>query len=55
MIMSFRIIGLPAERFTHLFALSDAELAARGAGPRMRAIPAIPAASASRTPGRAMS
>jgi hypothetical protein len=29
--MSFRITGLPAERFTHLFALSDAELAARGA------------------------
>jgi hypothetical protein len=31
MIMSFRIIGLPAERFAHLFALSDAELAAQGA------------------------
>jgi hypothetical protein len=31
MIMSFRIIGLPAERFTHLFGLSDAELAAQGA------------------------
>jgi hypothetical protein len=31
MIMSFRITGLPAERFTHLFALSDAELAAQGA------------------------
>jgi len=29
--MSFRIIGLPAERFAHLFALSDAELAAKGA------------------------
>jgi len=29
--MSFRITGLPAEDFTHLFALSDAELAARGA------------------------
>ena len=29
--MSFRIVGLPAERFTHLFALSDAELAAQGA------------------------
>jgi hypothetical protein len=29
--MSFRIIGLPAERFTHLFALSDAELAREGA------------------------
>jgi uncharacterized protein DUF1203 len=31
MIMSFRIIGLPAERFAHLFALSDAELVAQGA------------------------
>jgi len=29
--MSFRIVGLPAERFTHLFAMSDAELAALGA------------------------
>jgi hypothetical protein len=29
--MSFRICGLPAERFTHLFAMSDAELAAHGA------------------------
>ena len=29
--MSFRIVGLPAERFTHLFALSDAELTAQGA------------------------
>jgi hypothetical protein len=29
--MSFRIIGLPAERFSHLFALSDGELAAQGA------------------------
>ena len=29
--MSFRIVGLPAERFTHLFAMSDAELAAQGA------------------------
>ena len=28
--MSFRITGLPAERFTHLFAMSDAELAAQG-------------------------
>ena len=26
--MSFRITGLPAERFAHLFALSDPELAA---------------------------
>jgi hypothetical protein len=31
MIMSFRIVGLPAGRFAHLFALSDAELAAQGA------------------------
>ncbi len=29
--MSFRIIGLPAERFSHLFDLSDEELATRGA------------------------
>jgi len=29
--MSFRITGLPAERFAHLFALSDAELSAQGA------------------------
>ncbi|HJU15160.1 MAG TPA: DUF1203 domain-containing protein [Stellaceae bacterium] len=29
--MSFRITGLPAEDFTPLFALSDAELARRGA------------------------
>ncbi|HEU4380559.1 MAG TPA: DUF1203 domain-containing protein [Hyphomicrobiaceae bacterium] len=29
--MSFRIKGLPAEQFEHLFALSDEELAARGA------------------------
>jgi hypothetical protein len=29
--MSFRIVGLPAEHFSHLFAMSDAELAARGA------------------------
>ena len=28
--MSFRITGLPAERFAHLFALPDQELAARG-------------------------
>ena len=28
--MNFRITGLPAERFAHLFALSDAELAAQG-------------------------
>jgi hypothetical protein len=29
--MSFRITGLPAEDFAHLFALSDEELAARAA------------------------
>jgi hypothetical protein len=29
--MSFRITGLPAENFDHLFALSDRELAAQGA------------------------
>ena len=29
--MTFRITGLPAEQFAHLFALSDAELAAHGA------------------------
>ena len=29
--MSFRITGLPAENFDHLFALSDAELGERGA------------------------
>jgi len=29
--MSFRITGLPAENFDHLFALSDAELATQGA------------------------
>jgi len=29
--MSFRITGLPAETFDHLFALSDAELRERGA------------------------
>lgn len=28
--MDFRIVGLPAENFTHLFALSDSELAAAG-------------------------
>jgi hypothetical protein len=28
--MNFRMTGLPAERFAHLFALSDAELAAQG-------------------------
>jgi len=29
--MSFRIQGLPAESFTHLFTMSDSELAAAGA------------------------
>jgi hypothetical protein len=29
--MHFRITGLPAEKFTHLFDLTDAELAAQGA------------------------
>jgi hypothetical protein len=29
--MTFRIQGLPAERFAHLFALSDQQLAAQGA------------------------
>ncbi|HJQ57225.1 MAG TPA: DUF1203 domain-containing protein [Vineibacter sp.] len=29
--MGFRITGLPAEHFTHLFTLSDAELVAKGA------------------------
>ena len=29
--MSFRITGLPADKFEHLFALSDAELARQGA------------------------
>ncbi len=29
--MTFRILGLPAQPFTALFAMSDAELAARGA------------------------
>ena len=29
--MSFRITGLPADNFAHLFALSDEELSARGA------------------------
>ena len=32
--MSFRITGLPAEDFAHLFALSDEELAERGAARR---------------------
>ena len=29
--MRFRIVGLPAERFSHLFTMSDAELAEHGA------------------------
>jgi Protein of unknown function (DUF1203) len=29
--MTFRILGLPADDFTHLFTLSDSELAAQGA------------------------
>jgi hypothetical protein len=29
-IMTFRIIGLPAEEFAHLFSLSDIDLAAQG-------------------------
>ena len=28
--MAFRIVGLPADNFTHLFALSDRDLAAQG-------------------------
>jgi hypothetical protein len=28
--MTFRILGLPAENFTHLFSLSDIDLAAQG-------------------------
>ena len=38
--MSFRITGLPAENFTHLFALDDAELAALGAVRRTAEHPA---------------
>ena len=40
--MSFRITGLPSEQFTHLFALSDEELALQGAVRRI---------ADSRTPG----
>jgi hypothetical protein len=40
-IMSFRITGLPAESFDHLFAMSDAELAAQGAV-RRKAPGAVP-------------
>jgi hypothetical protein len=39
--MSFRITGLPAENFDHLFAMSDAELAAQGAV-RRKAPGAVP-------------
>jgi hypothetical protein len=28
--MTFRVVGLPAENFTHLFDLSDSDLAAQG-------------------------
>ena len=38
--MSFRITGLPAEKFAHLFTLSDAELAAQGAVRRIAQHPA---------------
>ena len=38
--MSFRITGLPAENFSHLFALDDAELAALGAVRRTAEHPA---------------
>ena len=38
--MSFRITGLPAENFAHLFKLSDDELAARGAVRRIAEHPA---------------
>jgi hypothetical protein len=31
MVMNFRIMGLPAQHFAHLFELSDANLAAKGA------------------------
>ena len=39
--MSFRITGLPAENFDHLFALSDTELATQGAV-RKKAPGAVP-------------
>ncbi len=38
--MRFRISGLPAKNFDHLFALSDEELAARGAVRRIAEQPA---------------
>jgi len=40
--MSFRIKGLPAEQFEHLFALSDEELAQRGAVRRIADGPGYP-------------
>lgn len=39
-IMSFRITGLPAENFSHLFSLDDAELATLGAVRRIAEHPA---------------
>ena len=44
--MSFRITGLPAEKFSHLFSLDDTELAALGAVRRRPTTPTRPAASA---------
>ena len=38
--MSFRITGLPAEQFSHLFSLSDEQLAAQGAVRRIAQHPA---------------
>jgi hypothetical protein len=45
--MTFRILGLPADNFTHLFALSDSELAAQG-GVRRTVDGKYPCGSASR-------
>ena len=44
--MSFRISGLPAEDFVHLFSLSDEKLAAQGALRRIadERTPVIPVA-----------
>jgi hypothetical protein len=55
--MSFRITGLPADQFAPLFALSDAELAAKGAVRQiaMNGAPATPAGSASPIHSRATS
>ena len=36
--MHFRILGLPAEQFAPLFAMSDAALAERGAVRRIAAV-----------------